>query len=82
MRCQMVLLKSSGRKSREIAEVLDCCEVAVNNWLKRYTATGLEGLRTTGGRGRRPILDHQQDAQTVRAAVRKHRQRIGLAKAE
>jgi transposase len=82
LRCQMVLLKSRGRKSREIAEVLDCCEVAVNNWLKRYKEAGLEGLRTKAGRGRRPILDQQQDAPQVRAAVRKHRQRISLAKAE
>ena len=78
----MVLLKSRGRKSTEIAEVLDCCEVAVNNWVKRYKTAGLEGLRTKEGRGRRPLLDHQQDAQQVRAAVRKHRQRISLARAE
>lgn len=82
LRCQMVLLKSKGRKSKEIAEVLDCCEVAVNNWLKRYKEAGLEGLRTKAGRGRRAILDPQQDARKVRAAVRKHRQRISLAKAE
>ncbi len=74
----MVLLKSRGRKSKEIAEVLDCCVVAVNNWLKRYKTAGLEGLRTKAGRGRRPLLDQQQDAQQVR----KHRQRISLAKAE
>lgn len=82
LRCQMVLLKSRGRKSKEIAEVLDCCEVAVNNWLKRYKAAGIEGRQTTAGRGRRPILDQQRDAQKVGAAVRKHRQRISLAKAE
>ena len=82
LRCQMVLLKSRGRKSKEIAEVLGCCEVAVNNWLKRYKEAGFEGLRTKAGRGRRPILDPQQDAPKVRAAVRKHRQRISLAKAE
>jgi len=82
LRCQMVLLKSRGRKSREIAEVLDCCEMAVNNWLKRYKAAGIEGLQTKAGRGRRPILDQQQDGQKVRAAVLKHRQRISLAKAE
>src|SRR5829696_4724214 len=78
LRCQMVLLKSRGRKSIEIAEVLNCCEVAVNNWLKRYKAAGIEGLRTQPGRGRRAILDPQQDAPQVRAAVSKHRQRISL----
>ncbi len=82
LRCQIVLLKSKGRKSKEIAEVLDCCEVAVNNWLKRYKEAGIEGLRTKEGRGRPPILDQQRDARKVRAAVSKHRQRISLAKAE
>ena len=82
VRCQMVLLKSEGRKSKEIAGVLGCCEVAVNNWLKRYKQVGIEGLRTREGRGRRPLLDQQRDARKVRAAVSKHRQRISLAKAE
>ena len=82
VRCQMVLLKSEGRKSKEIAGVLGCCEVAVNNWLKRYKQAGIEGLRTREGRGRRPLLDQHEDAHKVRAAVQKHRQRISLAKAE
>lgn len=82
VRCQMVLLKSEGRKSKEIAGVLGCCEIAVNNWLKRYKQAGSEGLRTKEGRGRRPILNEQQDARQVRATVQKHRQRISLAKSE
>lgn len=39
-RAQMMLLKSEGRTSTEVAEVLGCCEVVVNNWLKRYEAEG------------------------------------------
>jgi hypothetical protein len=35
-RCQMMLLKSENRTSREVAGILGCCEVAVNNGLKRY----------------------------------------------
>ena len=54
----------------------------LNNWLKRYKAAGIEGLQTKAGRGRRPILDQQEDGQKVRAAVSKQRQRISLAKAE
>jgi hypothetical protein len=34
--CQMVLLKSEKRTSVEVAEVLGCCEMVVNNWLVRY----------------------------------------------
>ncbi len=51
IRCQMVLLKSEGRKSKEIASFLGYCQQAVNNWLKRYKAEGITGLVVKEGRG-------------------------------
>jgi transposase len=82
LRCHMILLKSEARSSEEVAAILGCCEVAVNNWLKRYQAEGLAGLRTKPGRGRKPILDAQTDLAKVKEAVAGNRQRIALAKAE
>ncbi len=82
VRCQMILLKSEQRTSAEIAGVLGCCEVVVNNWLKRFQAQGIEGLRTKAGRGRKPILDAETDVARVKAAVAAHRRRISVAKAE
>jgi transposase len=82
LRCQMILLKSERRTAAEIAGLLSCCEVVVNNWLKRYEAEGIEGLRTRPGRGRKPLLDAEQDLESVKAAVAANRQRISLAKAE
>jgi transposase len=82
VRCQMILLKSERRTASEIADILDCCEVVVNNWLKRYEAEGIEGLRTKPGRGRKPILDAEKDLPSVTEAVKANRQRISLAKAE
>lgn len=82
VRCQIVLLKSEGRTSAEIAEILGCCEMAVNNWLKRFEDEGIEGLRTKPGRGRKPILDAGKDLQRVKQAVQRSRQRISVAKAE
>jgi transposase len=81
-RCQMILLKSERRTAVEIADLLGCCEVVVNNWLKRYEAEGIEGLRTKPGRGRKPVLDAENDLESVKTAVAAHRQRISLAKAE
>jgi transposase len=81
-RCQMILLKSERRTAAEIADLLGCCEVVVNNWLKRYEAEGIEGLRTRPGRGRKPLLDADEDLPQVKAAVAANRQRISLAKAE
>jgi transposase len=82
LRCQMILLKSEHRTALEIADVLGCCEVVVNNWLNRYQAEGIEGLQTKPGRGRKPILDAEQDLARVKEAVKANRQRISLAKAE
>ena len=82
VRCQMILLKSEGRKSQEIADFLGFCQQAVNNWLHRYKAGGIEALATTSGGGRPPILSSASDIAAVRRAVQKHRQRISVAKAE
>jgi transposase len=82
LRCQMILLKSERRRAVEIADLLGCCEVVVNNWLKRYEAEGIDGLRTKPGRGRKPLLDAEEDLESVKAAVAANRQRISVARAE
>ena len=73
-RCQMVLLKSEKRTSTEVAEVLGCCEMVVNNWLARYEKEGINGLATRAGRGRPPILSQQNllHLQKVEAEIKKH----------
>jgi transposase len=81
LRCQMILLKSEQRTAVEIADLLGCCEVVVNNWLKRYEAEGIDGLRTKPGRGRKPVLDSEKDLPSVKAAVAANRQRISVARA-
>ena len=74
LRCQMVLLKSEKRTSVEVAEVLGCCEMAVNNWLLRYLKEGVKGLATRAGRGRPPILSQQNPVHLakVKAEIKKH----------
>ena len=81
-RCQMILLKSEKRTSAEIARLLGCHKITVGDWVKRFEAEGIAGLRTRPGRGRRAILQASSDLSRVRAAVIRSRQRISLAKAE
>lgn len=81
-RCQMILLKSEKRPSREIAHFLGCHKITVGEWVKRFEAEGIEGLKMRPGRGRRAILQVSTDLSRVRAAVERSRQRISLAKAE
>lgn len=74
IRCRMILLKAEKRTSAEVGEILDCCEVVVNNWLKRFEAEGIKGLETRAGRGRPPILSQQnpEHLQKVAAQIKEH----------
>jgi transposase len=75
----MILLKSDGHTSNCIAVMLSTNEVSVNNRLKRYKATGIEGLKTKGGQGRKPILQ-EGHLSIVGAAVEQERQRLSQAR--
>jgi transposase len=68
IRCQLVLLKSENRKSKEVAgnelfpgRIVKMCQMSVNNWLARYASEGIEGLKTKPGRGRKPFVDKTSD---------------------
>jgi transposase len=81
-RCHMILLKSAGHTSLEVASILGCCEMVVNNWVKRFEAEGMRGLQTKPGQGGKPILKVETDLEAVRRAVAGNRQRISIARAE
>jgi transposase len=82
LRCQAILLKVEKRTSLDVAQQLGCCEMSVNDWLKRYQQQGLAGLKVQKGRGRKAILQADTDLAAVRQAVQGSRQRLSLAKAE
>lgn len=79
-RCHMILLKSQGRTSEEIAQIFGTTIQPVNSWVKRYQKQGIEGLRTKPGRGRPAIFDSQADEAKVKAVIKKERQRLKIAK--
>lgn len=82
MRCQTILLKSDGRKSKDVAGIVGMCHVSVNSWLKRYKDEGIQGLLTKPGRGRKPLIEQQTDTAAIIEAVKANRSRIVIAKAE
>jgi len=79
-RCHMILLKSEGLTFEEIAKILGMTQAPIQNWVKRYKNEGIEGLKTRPGQGRKVILDKVKDAEKVKAAVKKERQRLKHAK--
>jgi transposase len=82
MRCQSILLKAEGRTSEETGRITGMCNVSVNSWLKRFKSEGIAGLHTRPGRGRKPIINEQEDRPAILAAIRSNRQRLLTAKAE
>ena len=78
-RCKMVLLKSEGYTAKDIAVILVSNTASVYNWLTRYDAAGIAGLRTKPGQGRKPILA-EEHISIVRAAVEQERQRLSQAR--
>ena len=81
-RCQVVLLKAEGRKSKEVAGIVKMCEMSVNNWLLRYRTEGIAGLLTKPGRGRKPLIARVQDEAGILESIKANRQRLQTAKAE
>ena len=82
MRCQTVLLKAEGRPSKEVAGIVKMCEMSVNNWLNRYKTSGIGGLVTKPGRGRKKLIFSQQEQNNALNLIKANRQRLQAAKAE
>lgn len=81
-RCQVILLKSTERNSKEVGEITGMTYVSVNSWVKRYKDFGIEGLQTKTGRGPKPKLNKETDKESILESVKAHRQRLQTAKAE
>ena len=81
-RCHIILLKNKGLTSQEIADIFGITFQPVNSWCKKYLKHGIEGLKTKPGQGRKTILNKEDDEVKVKAAIKKERQRLKLAKEE
>jgi transposase len=81
-RCQTILLKADGRKSKDVGAIVGMNHISVNSWLSRYKSDGILGLLTKPGRGPKRKIDVAVDGEEVLALAKKHRQKVELAKAE
>ena len=76
MRCQSILLKSEGRTSKEVGSITGMCHISVNSWLNRYKSEGVSGLSTKSGRGRKPILNREEDKAGILESIKANRCRF------
>ena len=81
-RCQTILLKADGRISKDVGTIVGMSQISVNSWLSRYKSEGIRGLLTKPGRGPKVKIDLIKDREQVLELVKKHRQKVELAKAE
>lgn len=81
-RCQTILLKADGRKSKDVGAIVGMSHISANSWLSRYKSDGIAGLSTKPGRGPKRKIDMVVDGQLVLALAKTHRQKVELAKAE
>lgn len=81
MRCKAVLLKAQGLSAPKVGKQLEMHAVSVNNWVKRFEAEGISGLKTRPGRGRKPIIGTQDEA-IIRKAIEQDRSSVLAAKAQ
>ena len=72
--------KSDGRTSSDVSSIVNLNVVTINNWLTRYEAEGISGLKNKPGQGRPLILDRSKDEATIIKAVKEERQRLDQAK--
>lgn len=63
LRLRTVLLARQGFTAPEIATCTGFSRRSVQEWVARYNAEGLDGLKTKPGRGRKPPLTPEQEGQ-------------------
>lgn len=83
MRCHIILLKSQGFISKDIAALHGYpTQTSINNWVTRYLKDGISGLSNKEGQGRKPILNAEIHGEQIRKSVQAERQRLNVAKEE
>lgn len=84
-RCRMVLLKSSGKLTKDICQIVGIkSQNQVNSWIRRYEScyatTGISVLHNADGQGRKPIFDSKTESDKIKLVVQQERQKLSIAK--
>lgn len=71
-RCHGIILSYRGYSVEEIAEFFEVTKITVYNWMNRWEASGIEGLKTQPGQGRKPLLqtDNKHHVKAVKKAMK------------
>jgi transposase-like protein len=80
-----VLLKSSGKLTKEICQIVGIkSQNQINTWIRRYQSdygtVGISVLYNADGQGRKPIFDSKTESEKIKAVVKQERQKLSNAK--
>lgn len=84
-RCRMVLLKSSGKLTKDICQIVGInSQNQINIWIRRYQShyanIGISVLHNADGQGRKPTFDSKTESEKIKAVVKQERQKLSNAK--
>lgn len=71
-RCHGIILSYRGYTTDEICEFFEVTKITVYNWMNRWERSGIEGLKTKPGQGRKPLLqtDNKIHVKAVKKAMK------------
>jgi transposase len=70
-RAQAFLLNAQGVKIPEIAKIIDISQRTLYRWFDRFNTDNLNSIHELAGRGRKPLLNMQEHAQSVKIHIKK-----------
>ena len=70
-RAQSFLLNAQGIKIPEIAKIINVSQRTLYRWFDRFENNNLNGVHELVGRGRKPLLNMKEHAQSVKSHIKK-----------
>jgi len=70
-RAQAFLLNAQGVKIPEIAKIIDVSQRTLYRWFDRFDNNNLNTIHELTGRGRKPLLNMKEHAQSVKIHIKK-----------
>ena len=70
-RAQAFLLNAQGVKIPEIAKIINVSQRTLYRWFDRFDNNNLNSIHELTGRGRKPLLNMQEHAQSVKVHIKK-----------
>ncbi len=70
-RAQAFLLNAQGIKIPEIAKIINVSQRTLYRWFDRFDKKNLNSIHELEGRGRKPILNIQEHAASVKIHIKK-----------